>query len=121
MPPPLGRLLSRVDGDALDDAVGAWFARHSRDPVETGPPELVGLVVDGKAVRGSRDGGKSAIHLLAAVLHENQTVISQRQIAAKSNEIPAFAPLLERLDLRGHVITADAMHTQTDHAEQISA
>ncbi|MEV5012773.1 ISAs1 family transposase [Streptomyces sp. NPDC055692] len=117
----LGRLLSRVDGDALDDAVGAWLARHSRDPVETGPPELVGLAVDGKAVRGSRDGGKSAIHLLAAVLHENQTVISQRQIAAKSNEIPAFAPLLERLDLRGHVITADAMHTQTDHAEQISA
>ncbi|MFF3514664.1 ISAs1 family transposase [Streptomyces sp. NPDC002573] len=117
----LGRLLSRIDGDALDDAVGAWLARHSRDPVETDPPELVGLAVDGKAVHGSRDGGKSAIHLLAAVLHENQTVISQRQIAAKSNEIPAFAPLLERLDLHGHVITADAMHTQTDHAEQITA
>ncbi|MCZ1004121.1 ISAs1 family transposase [Streptomyces mirabilis] len=42
-------------------------------------------------------------------------------MAAKSNEIPAFAPLLERLDLRGHVVTADAMHTQTDHAEQIAA
>ncbi|WP_409473961.1 ISAs1 family transposase [Streptomyces sp. HC307] len=47
--------------------------------------------------------------------------ISQRQIAAKSNEIPAFAPLLEPLDLRGHVITADALHTQTGHAEQITA
>ncbi|MFI2207594.1 ISAs1 family transposase [Streptomyces sp. NPDC020192] len=117
----LGRLLSRIDGDAFDDAVGAWLARHSRDPVEADPPELVGLAVDGKAVRGSRDGGKSAIHLLAAVLRENQTVISQRQIAVKSNEIPALAPLLERLDLRGHVITADAMHTQTDHADQIAA
>ncbi len=28
----LGRLLSRIDGDALDDAVSAWLARHSRDP-----------------------------------------------------------------------------------------
>lgn len=48
-------------------------------------------------------------------------MISQRKIAAKSNELPAFAPLLDRLHLHGHVITADAMHTRTDHAEQITA
>ncbi|MFJ5157527.1 ISAs1 family transposase [Streptomyces sp. NPDC088353] len=116
----LGRLLSRIDGDALDDAIGIWLARHAADPVEDDQP-LVGLAVDGKTVRGSRNGGQNAVHLLAAVLHESQAVISQRQIAAKSNEIPAFAPLLDRLHLHGHVITADAMHTQTDHAEQITA
>ncbi|MFF4352455.1 ISAs1 family transposase [Streptomyces sp. NPDC001530] len=43
------------------------------------------------------------------------------EIAAKSNEIPAFAPLLERLDLRGCVITADAMHTQIGHAQHVIA
>uniref|UniRef100_UPI000D1BA3BF ISAs1 family transposase n=1 Tax=Streptomyces sp. SM11 TaxID=565557 RepID=UPI000D1BA3BF len=42
-----------------------------------------------------------------------------RQIAAKSNEIPAFALLLEGLDLRRYVITADAMHTRTGHAEHV--
>lgn len=117
----LGRLLSRLNGDALDDAVGTWLARHASDPVDEGAVELVGVAVDGKVVRGSRTGEKTAIHLLAAVLHEGQAVISQRQIIAKSNEIPAFTPLLERLDLRGYVITADAMHTQTSHAAHVSA
>ncbi|MEV0184537.1 ISAs1 family transposase [Streptomyces sp. NPDC050625] len=116
----LGRLLSLIDGDAVDDAIGVRLARHAADPVEDDQP-LVGLAVDGKTVRGSRSGDKKAVHLLATVLHESQAVISQRQTAAKSNEIPAFVPLLDRLDLHGHVITADAMHTQTDHAEQITS
>ncbi|MEU0072551.1 ISAs1 family transposase [Streptomyces sp. NPDC006332] len=60
-----------------------------------------------------------AVHLLAAALHGCQTVIAQRQVAAKSNEIPAFAPLLDRLDLSGVAVTADAMHTQRTHAEHV--
>ncbi|MET8410709.1 hypothetical protein ABZV34_21860 [Streptomyces sp. NPDC005195] len=60
-----------------------------------------------------------AVHLLAAALHACQTVTAQRQVAAKSNEIPAFAPLLDRIDLRGVVVTADAMRTQRAHAEHV--
>ncbi|WP_328457143.1 ISAs1 family transposase [Streptomyces sp. NBC_00386] len=114
----LGRLLARLDGDALDDTVGAWLARYAADPVDEPGDTLVGLAVDGKTVRGSRTDG-TAVHLLAAALHTCQTVIAQRQIAAKSNEIPAFAPLLDRIDLRGVVVTADAMHTQRTHAEHV--
>jgi predicted transposase YbfD/YdcC len=114
----LGRLLARLDGDAMDDAVGAWLARHTADPVDEPGDRLIGLAVDGKTVRGSRtDIG--AVNLLAAALHACQTVIAQRQITAKSNEIPAFAPLLARIDLRGVVVTADAMHTQRAHAEHV--
>ncbi|ANZ13580.1 ISAs1 family transposase [Streptomyces noursei] len=116
----LGRLLSRLDGDVLDDAVGAWLTLHARDPADD-DSSLVGVAIDGKAVRGSRHGEQAAIHLLAAVLHESQTVVSQRQITAKSNEIPAFVPLLVPLDLRRYVITADALHTQTAHAEHLIA
>ncbi|MFE5003437.1 ISAs1 family transposase [Streptomyces sp. NPDC056637] len=79
-----------------------------------------GLAV-GKAVRGSRTDTGKAVHLLAATLHTAQTVISQRQIQAKSNEIPAFAPLLERIDLRGVVVTAEALHTQRAHAGRVIA
>ncbi|MFG2562750.1 ISAs1 family transposase [Streptomyces sp. NPDC048496] len=114
----LGRLLARIDGDALDDAVGAWLARHAADPVEE-DEALIGLAVDGKAVRGSRTDNKTAVHLLAAALHGSQTVIAQRQVTAKSNEIPAMAPLLARFDLRGVVVTADAMHTQRKTAKKI--
>ncbi|MEV5779964.1 ISAs1 family transposase [Streptomyces sp. NPDC051639] len=116
----LGRLLARIDGDALDDAVGTWLSRHAADPVEE-DEALVGLAVDGKTVRGSRTDSKTAIHLLAAALHGSQTVIAQRQVAAKSNEIPAMAPLLARFDLRGVVVTADAMHTQRKTAKKIAA
>ncbi|MFG2525643.1 hypothetical protein ACGFU5_42665, partial [Streptomyces sp. NPDC048527] len=52
----------------------------------------MGPAIDGKAVRGSRQEGQAAVHLLAAVPHESQATIAQRQIAAKSNEIPASAP-----------------------------
>jgi Transposase len=113
----LGRLLARLDGNALDDAVGTWLSRYAIDLADEPGDTLVGLAVDGKAVRGSRTDGK-AVYLLAAALHATQTVIAQRQIQAKSNEIPAFAPLLERVDLRGVVVTADALHTQRAHAAQ---
>lgn len=79
----LGRLLARLDGDALDDAVGAWLARYAADPVDEPGDTLVGLAVAGKTVRGSRTDG-AAVHPLAAALHACQTVIAQRQIAANA-------------------------------------
>ncbi|MFC9537804.1 ISAs1 family transposase [Streptomyces sp. NPDC056975] len=117
----LGRLLARLDGNALDDAIGAWLGRYATDPVHEPGDPLRALAVDGKAVRGSRTDTGKAVHLLAVTLHTSQTVISQRQIQAKSNEIPAFAPLLERIDLRGVVVTADALHTQRAHAGRVIA
>ncbi|MFD7003585.1 transposase family protein [Streptomyces mirabilis] len=80
-----GRLLARLDGDALDDAVGTWLARYAADPVDEPGDTLVGLAVDGKTVRGSRTDG-AAVHLLAAALHACQTVIAQRQIAANAGD-----------------------------------
>jgi predicted transposase YbfD/YdcC len=43
------------------------------------------------------------------------SVLAQRQVADKSNEIPAFAPLLDPLDLEHTLITADALHTRHAH------
>ena len=45
------------------------------------------------------------------------TVLAQARVADKSNEIPALRELLKPLDLDGVVVSADAMHTQTDTAE----
>ncbi|MEU2735841.1 hypothetical protein ABZ656_10480 [Streptomyces sp. NPDC007095] len=71
--------------------------------------------MDGKTVRGSRTSEERAVALLVAMDH-NGTVPAQWQIADKSNEIPAFAPLLDTFDdLDGGVITADALHTQHGH------
>jgi hypothetical protein len=100
----VGRLLARLDGDALDHAIGIYLARLTADPHSSPPhttsrvsrPALVGLAVDGKTLRGSRTGD-TEVHLLAAVRHGDQIVVAQRQIAARSNEIPAFTPLLSSL------------------------
>ncbi|MEV5896355.1 transposase family protein [Nonomuraea fuscirosea] len=50
---------------------------------------LTGLAVDGKTLRGSRTAAGTAVHLLAATRHNTQTVLAQRRIDTKSNEIPA--------------------------------
>ena len=106
------RVLARVDGDAVDAAVGAWLADRLRPP---GPRRRRAVAVDGKTLRGSaRDGHQ--VHLLAALDHHDGAVLAQREVGAATNEIAAFQPLLADLDLAGVVITADAMHTQRDHA-----
>jgi predicted transposase YbfD/YdcC len=66
--------------------------------------------VDGKVLRGSRSPGHKAAWLLAAMDHVG-TVLGQRQIADKSNETPAFIPLMTDIGLKNTVITADAAHT----------
>ena len=78
-------------------------------------PAMPAVAVDGKTVRGARTAQASAPHLLAALIHGG-VVLAQRQIADKSNEITAFIPLLQPLDLTGFVITGDAMHTQRANA-----
>jgi Transposase DDE domain len=74
--------------------------------------------VDGKSVRDTRyaSGGGQAVHLLAVADQQASAVLAQAAVDGKSNEITAFAPLLGPLDLTGAVVTADAMHTQREHA-----
>ncbi|WP_171076193.1 ISAs1 family transposase [Streptomyces sp. YIM 121038] len=112
----LGRLPARIDGDALDQAVGAWLAAQL-EPAGG----LRALAVDGKSLRGSRTATRTAVHLLAAVVHGERTVIAQRQVDVKSNEITAFQPLLAPLQLVGTVVTFDALLTQTEHARFLVA
>ena len=49
--------------------------------------------------------------------HTSRAVLAQTDVDTTSNEITQFRPLLEGLDLAGRVVTADAMHTQREHAD----
>jgi Transposase DDE domain len=104
------RVLARVDGDAVDATVGAWLADRLRP---LGHRRV--LAVDGKRLRGSARSGHQ-VHLLAATDHYDGAVLAQREVPAASNEIAEFQPLLADLDLAGAIVTADALHTQRDHA-----
>jgi len=48
------------------------------------------------------------VHLLAAMDHTSRAVLAQTEVDGKTNEITRFRPLLDRLDLTGTVVTADA-------------
>ncbi|MEU5540104.1 ISAs1 family transposase [Streptomyces sp. NPDC020362] len=111
-PATVRRLLARLDGDALDAAIGAFLSARTSRAHE--PDTLRPIAVDGKTVRGSRTRTTAAISLLAAMAHSGE-VLAQRQVADKSNEIPSFTPLLNSVDLTHTVITADALHTQRSH------
>ncbi|MEU5307163.1 transposase family protein [Streptomyces noursei] len=76
------RLLTRIDGDALDRAVGGWLA--DRRPKATG---LRGLAVDGKSLRGAAKAKGRKIYLLAALDHTTGLVLAQLDVGEKTNEI----------------------------------
>jgi len=85
-------------------------------------PEVAGKVVaiDGKTLRGSHDGGQSPIHLVSAFASEAGIVLGQVKTNEKSNEITAIPELLDWLDVRGAIVTIDAMGCQKAIAEKIT-
>ena len=105
----VARLLARIDPDILDCTICRFLAETSGAP-DTAAPEHV--AVDGKVLRGSRGNGYPAITLISAYAPAHGTILAQREIAVKSNEIPALPVLLDQITLIGKVVTADALHTQ---------
>jgi predicted transposase YbfD/YdcC len=110
------RLLTRLDPAVLDALLGAFM--WARTAVVEGRRVIA---VDGKTVRGARTPTTAAPHLVAAFDHASGTVLGQLATAAKSNEIPTVRTLLSTFDLSGVVVTVDAMHTQTDTAQVVTA
>ena len=82
--------------------------------------QWVQVAIDGKTLRGSIGAGRRrGVHLLAAYLPEEGYVLAQVEVDGKENEISAAPRLLDAIDLRGKVITADAMLTQRQLSAQI--
>lgn len=79
------------------------------------------IAIDGKTLCNSIDkiNGTSAIHMVSAFATGARLVLAQQAVDEKSNEITAIPKLLDLLDLRGHIVTIDAMGTQKAIAKQI--
>jgi predicted transposase YbfD/YdcC len=98
------RAFGRLDAAGLDVVPGAWMWTRTH---------VVGrrrvITIDAKTIRGARTINTTAPHLVAAFDHGRGVVLGQLAIAAKSNEIPAVRTLLATFDLRGVVVTVDAL------------
>lgn len=77
------------------------------------------VAIDGKALRGSRDGEKSAIYMVSAWANANGIVLGQMKVNEKTNEIKAIPSLLKILAIKGCIVTIDAIGCQKNIAEEI--
>jgi predicted transposase YbfD/YdcC len=109
-----GRVFALLDPGELEEAFAQW--------VRTLVGRLDGVVaIDGKTARRSHDGAldKSALHVVSAWASDAGLVLGQVATDQKSNEITAIPELLGMLDIRGSLVTIDAMGCQRKIAQNI--
>lgn len=110
----IGRVFALIDPDAFANCFLEW--------VSTICPLCNLIAIDGKTLRGSYDRtkGKAAIHMISAWAVKNRVLLGQTKTEEKSNEITAIPELLRMLDLRGCIVSIDAMGCQKKIARQIT-
>ena len=111
----ISRVFAALDSALFQERFVLWMS--------TLVPSLEGQIVaiDGKTVRGSRQRrcGKQAIHLVSAFVCGHGLTLGQLKTQEKSNEITAIPELIEALELRGSIVTIDAMGCQKEIAAAI--
>ena len=76
------------------------------------------LAIDGKTQRGNGSKDQKANHIVSAV-DEKGLCLGQKRVEEKTNEIRAIPELLDSLNIKGTIITTDAMGTQTAIVKKI--
>jgi predicted transposase YbfD/YdcC len=111
------RVLSRISPQALHTCFLSWT-----QALNVNSDGLI-IAIDGKTVRRShnRREGRSALHLVRAWATEAGIALGQVATEVKSNEITAIPELLRQLELKGAIVTIDALGCQRAIAEQITA
>jgi predicted transposase YbfD/YdcC len=115
-----GRVFALLNPDAFERCFLSWMSAL----VELSGGRLI--AIDGKSIRSSFEHAwdKSGMtHLVSALVSQggNHMVFGQIAVADKSNEITAIPKLLELMDLKGAVVTIDAIGTQREIAGKIIA
>ena len=109
----LHRLFVRLDAQAFEAVLGRWLA-------ERGLKRGQGIAVDGKTLRGIHGEELPGVHLISAYAHHNAVVLGQRAAPGKGQELVAVKAVLESLDLKGQIVTGDALLAQRDICRTIT-
>jgi predicted transposase YbfD/YdcC len=115
------RVLMALKPAAFQACFANWVrSLREEAAAETGVEQPI-LAVDGKTSRRSHDhnNGLGALHTVSVWASESGLSLGQTACAEKSNEITAIPELLRLVDIKGAIITIDAMGTQKAIAEQI--
>src|SRR5438105_10597128 len=116
---------SRVLGEGLIcEQLEQLVSQHFQAQLASQIPQRGSLTlsIDGKTLRGTiKTGNTQGVHLMAAYLPKQGVVLAQVAVGTKTNEITAAPRLLSSLDLRGIVVSGDAMQAQKGLSVQIVA
>jgi len=109
------RVFARIDPAGFERCFVNW----TRALAEACRGRLIAL--DGKTLRRSfaHAWDRRGIHLVSAWCVQNQLVLGQLAVDSKSNEITALPALLDLLDLKGALLTIDALGCQREIAQKI--
>ena len=95
-------VIRQIDTTQLHTIFAEWMKSIAQN--------LFGVVaIDGKEARRTKDKTKRPLHVVSAFSHSFGLVLGQIACEEKSNEITAIPALLELLELRGCIVTIDAM------------
>ena len=110
----LGEVISALDPTLFKACFVSWV-----EGLREAEPDLI--AIDGKTSRRShaRSRGREPLHLVSAWAARQRLVLGQEAVSGKSNEITAIPLLLERLALKGALVTIDAIGTQVEIARTI--
>lgn len=110
-----GRVLARIKPREFRRCFSNWV----RSVAKLTDGEVIAL--DGKTARRSHNRalGKGAIELVSAWAQSNRLTLGQLKVADGSNEITAVPELLRLLQIKGCIVTVDALNTQKDTVDEI--
>lgn len=108
------RVISSLNPDEFKDCFIQWVQSFQSTLKEV-------IAIDGKTLRHTFDTAKDkpAIHMISAFAASSKIVLGQQKTNDKSNEITAIPELLKLLEIKGNIITIDAMGCQKNIAQQI--
>ena len=112
--------LSRVMGMISPEIIQQLYAKW-QEALDRNAGELLKKIIciDGKTMRSNKKNEGKPSHIVSAWSKEDGFCLGQKAVEEKSNEITAIPDLLDKLQIKGQVITIDAMGTQTAIAEKI--
>ena len=110
------RVMGLISPEILQQLYGKW-----QELLDKNEGELIKKVIciDGKTMRGNRCGEKKPCHIVSAWSKEDGFCLGQKAVEEKSNEITAIPELLDKIQIKGQIITIDAMGTQKEIVEKI--
>jgi hypothetical protein len=105
--PQLHRIFAGLEAEKFEAELGRWLS-------ERGLKRGQGIALDGKTLRGIHGEEIAGVHLISAFAHHRGIVLAQRAAPGKGQELEAVRAVLESLDLKGQIVTGDALLAQRD-------